>query len=246
MSTFNDLDDPSKMDYDNDDEEEDLFEDVTETQNTINQPADDEDDSEDDGTDSDNDNDDDDDDNDNEDDDDEDEDDDNDRPRSAAKHPVTAQKTKPSYNYDTASLKREVPSDFENSDSGIFKSPKFTAVSESTETDNNVIKQESPQVTPPPVHLSFRMKNPITVDEQLKSCKSYDIVPYTAALHACPVYCVGVSWGMRWMFTGGQDGFIRRYNFFESVNNKLALTVAQRHPFVDSITQVCQEDVMFR
>ncbi|KAF5092399.1 hypothetical protein D0Z03_002878 [Geotrichum reessii] len=84
---------------------------------------------------------------------------------------------------------------------------------------------------------TFRQQYPITCDPSVQNCATYDIVPYTAAIHACPVYCVDVSWGMKWMFTGGQDGFIRRYNFFDSINNKLPLTVAQRHPFVDSITR---------
>lgn len=86
--------------------------------------------------------------------------------------------------------------------------------------------------------LTFRQRYPIECDPAAKAAASYDIIPYTAALHACPVYCVDVSWGLKWMFTGGQDGFIRRFNFFDSINNKLPLTVAQRHPFVDSITRV--------
>ncbi|KAI9867758.1 MAG: Transcription factor spt8, partial [Watsoniomyces obsoletus] len=42
---------------------------------------------------------------------------------------------------------------------------------------------------------------------------------------------------MRWVFTGGSDGYIRKFNWVDAVNNKLALTVAQRHPFVDSVTK---------
>jgi transcriptional activator SPT8 len=84
---------------------------------------------------------------------------------------------------------------------------------------------------------SFKRRNPIRPGREMVECTSYDIVPYVACLHASPVYCVDFSWGLKWMFTGGADGFIRKYNFYESVNNKLPLTVAQRHPFVDSITR---------
>ncbi len=42
---------------------------------------------------------------------------------------------------------------------------------------------------------------------------------------------------MRWVFTGGSDGYIRKFNWVDSVNFKLALTVAQRHPFVDSVVK---------
>jgi transcriptional activator SPT8 len=42
---------------------------------------------------------------------------------------------------------------------------------------------------------------------------------------------------MRWVFTGGSDGFVRKFNWAESINSKLMLTVAQRHPFVDSVVK---------
>lgn len=42
---------------------------------------------------------------------------------------------------------------------------------------------------------------------------------------------------MRWIFTGGSDGYIRRFDWFGSINGKVPLTVAQRHPFVDSVTR---------
>ncbi|KAG5357285.1 Transcription factor spt8 [Yarrowia sp. C11] len=68
-------------------------------------------------------------------------------------------------------------------------------------------------------------------------CEGYDIVPYVAAIHSCPVHAIDLSWELKWMFTGGQDGFVRKYDFFASVNGKLPLTVAQRHPFVDCVTK---------
>jgi len=42
---------------------------------------------------------------------------------------------------------------------------------------------------------------------------------------------------MRWVFSGGADGYIRKFNWVDTANGKLALTVAQRHPFVDSVTK---------
>ncbi|CAN6597250.1 transcription factor Spt8p [Trichomonascus vanleenenianus] len=103
---------------------------------------------------------------------------------------------------------------------------------EMQDADNMVYEAE-----PHPDSLSFKQRNPIHPSAEMTNCKSYDIVPYVACLHASPVYCVDFSWGLKWMFTGGADGFIRRYNFFDSVNGKVQLTVAQRHPFVDSITK---------
>ena len=43
---------------------------------------------------------------------------------------------------------------------------------------------------------------------------------------------------MRWVFTGGSDGYIRKFDHFAGMNGKVPLTVAQKHPFVDSVTKV--------
>ncbi|KAK9464000.1 WD40-repeat-containing domain protein [Lipomyces oligophaga] len=69
------------------------------------------------------------------------------------------------------------------------------------------------------------------------TCPSYDIAPYVAAPMSTSINCVDLPQSMRWIFTGGQDGFIRKFDFFASINGKLALTVAQKHPFADSITK---------
>ena len=65
----------------------------------------------------------------------------------------------------------------------------------------------------------------------------YDIVPTIAAPMSTSVNSVCATFDTRWVFTGGSDGYIRKFNWVDSVNNKLALTVAQRHPFVDSVTK---------
>jgi hypothetical protein len=43
---------------------------------------------------------------------------------------------------------------------------------------------------------------------------------------------------MRWVFTGSEDGYIRKYDFFASMNGKTLLTQGQRHGQVDSVTKV--------
>lgn len=67
---------------------------------------------------------------------------------------------------------------------------------------------------------------------------TYDIVPYVAAPQSTSINAFCATPCMRWIFTGGSDGYIRRFNWFESINGRVALTVAQRHPFVDSVTRV--------
>ena len=65
----------------------------------------------------------------------------------------------------------------------------------------------------------------------------YDIVPTIAAPHSTSINSVTATPDLRWVFTGGHDGYIRKFNFLETANGKSALTVAQRHPFVDSVTK---------
>lgn len=84
---------------------------------------------------------------------------------------------------------------------------------------------------------SFKAKYPQEPSQEAKEAATFDIVPFGALLHGGPVYCMDFSWGLKWLFTGGQDGYIRKYNFLDTINGKTLLTAAQRHPFVDSITK---------
>ncbi|QSL65851.1 hypothetical protein MERGE_000130 [Pneumocystis wakefieldiae] len=64
---------------------------------------------------------------------------------------------------------------------------------------------------------------------------SYDIIPTFTAPHSTSINIITATSCMRWIFTGGNDGYIRKFDFFSSINGKIPLTVAQRQPFVDSV-----------
>ena len=76
-----------------------------------------------------------------------------------------------------------------------------------------------------------------TVRPEALSARVYDIVPTIAAPHSTSINAVTTTPDMRWVFTGGADGYIRKFNWTDTVNGKVMLTVAQRHPFVDSVTK---------
>ena len=40
------------------------------------------------------------------------------------------------------------------------------------------------------------------------------------------------------MYTGGEDGEIRKYDFINSINGQSLLTQVQKHYYVESVTQV--------
>ena len=69
------------------------------------------------------------------------------------------------------------------------------------------------------------------------SATSYDIVPTMAAPQGTSINAVAATPDMRYWFTGGTDGFIRKYDGAATINGKTLLTVAQRHPFVDSVVK---------
>ena len=69
------------------------------------------------------------------------------------------------------------------------------------------------------------------------TASTYDIVPTIAAPQSTSINAITATADMRWVFSGGSDGYIRRYNWVDSVNGKLMLTVAQRHPFVDTVVK---------
>lgn len=83
---------------------------------------------------------------------------------------------------------------------------------------------------------SFSVYHP-SVQAECLTAKTYDIVPTTAAPHSTSINTITATADMRWVFSGGSDGYVRKFNWADSINGKLMLTVAQKHPFVDSVVK---------
>jgi transcriptional activator SPT8 len=99
----------------------------------------------------------------------------------------------------------------------------------------------TPKSPPPRLPTSpprIRKREAPQLQDKADTCSSYDIVPVLAAPHATSVNAITATMDMRWVFTGGSDGYIRKFDHFASMNGKVPLTVAQKHPFVDSVTKV--------
>ena len=75
------------------------------------------------------------------------------------------------------------------------------------------------------------------VRAEARTASVYDVVPTIAAPHSTSINAIAATPDLRWVFSGGADGFIRKFNWIETANGKSMLTVAQRHPFVDSVTK---------
>lgn len=100
-------------------------------------------------------------------------------------------------------------------------------------TDRQREKQKASTPKPTPVPGPRRP----TVRPEALTARLYDIVPTMAAPQATSINAMAITPDLRYWFTGGSDGYIRKYDGPGTINGKLALTVAQKHPFVDSVTK---------
>lgn len=73
--------------------------------------------------------------------------------------------------------------------------------------------------------------------EGVKKATYFDILPMVACPYANQCHAFAMSEGPKWLLTGGEDGFIRKYDFIASIEGKAPLTVAQKHNLMDSITK---------
>ncbi|CCH40968.1 putative WD repeat-containing protein [Wickerhamomyces ciferrii] len=66
--------------------------------------------------------------------------------------------------------------------------------------------------------------------------ETYDVNPFVAIPYSSPINAFELSKSSKWLFTGGEDGFIRKYDFYGSIEGQVQLTAAQKHSLVDSIS----------
>lgn len=83
--------------------------------------------------------------------------------------------------------------------------------------------------TPMSPRSRFRFKAQVALE--------FDIVPQVAIPYAGQCQAMAFTAGPKWILTGGEDGFIRKYDFTASIQGKLPLTMAQKHNLVDLITK---------
>jgi transcriptional activator SPT8 len=92
-------------------------------------------------------------------------------------------------------------------------------------------------------HTSASPLNPVfdrlhpSVRPEALTASLYDIVPTMAAPQSTSINAIAATPDMRYWFTGGSDCYIRKYDGAATVNGRTLLTVAQRHPFVDTVTK---------
>ncbi|KAL8813626.1 MAG: hypothetical protein Q9200_000108 [Gallowayella weberi] len=61
----------------------------------------------------------------------------------------------------------------------------------------------------------------------------YDIVPTIAAPHSTSINSITATPDLRWVFSGGADGYIRKFNWIDTVNAKA--TTGEEGPYLSSV-----------
>ncbi|KAK5656429.1 hypothetical protein OQA88_4810 [Cercophora sp. LCS_1] len=89
----------------------------------------------------------------------------------------------------------------------------------------------------PPASPAGSVKWRPTVRPEYYTANMYDIVPTMAAPQATSINAISITPDLRYWMTGGSDGYVRKYDGIGTINGKSQLTVAQRHPFVDTVTK---------
>lgn len=106
-----------------------------------------------------------------------------------------------------------------------------------TNGDSDERDEESTKPGTPIRPTTKPQPNDLGIREEVLKATVYDILPTIAAPHSTSINGLTATPDLRWVFTGGSDGYVRKFNWIETVNGKMMLTVAQRHSFVDSITK---------
>ncbi|KAG2734195.1 hypothetical protein G9P44_002201 [Scheffersomyces stipitis] len=75
------------------------------------------------------------------------------------------------------------------------------------------------------------------VISKAKIATQFDITPSVAIPYTSQCHSMAFTEGPKWILTGGEDGFIRKYDFIASIQGKSPLTMAQKHNLVDSLTK---------
>ncbi|KAL5614286.1 hypothetical protein BROUX41_004396 [Berkeleyomyces rouxiae] len=100
-------------------------------------------------------------------------------------------------------------------------------------TNNTLDQPTSPGTQSSNIPSALRLRP--SLRPETITARIYDIVPTMAAPQNTSINAIAVTPDLRYWMTGGADGYIRKYDGASTINGKLPLTVAQRHPFVDSV-----------
>lgn len=106
---------------------------------------------------------------------------------------------------------------------------------ENTDDKMDIDSEEEDQTKKVPDGLSDVHNYYTQMLHSAKIASSYKIYPTAAIPIQTEVNAVAMSKGLQYLFLGGSDGFIRKYDFLNTMDGKLSLTILQKHSLAESI-----------
>ncbi|KAI8826764.1 WD40-repeat-containing domain protein [Fimicolochytrium jonesii] len=85
-----------------------------------------------------------------------------------------------------------------------------------------------------PIDIDYSFEH-VELAPNVENCVGYDVTPFASCVHPTGINCVATTRNMRWIFTGGDDGYIRKFDFAATLFGGQILTQTQKHGLVDSI-----------
>lgn len=117
------------------------------------------------------------------------------------------------------------------------KSNDGTSAADAYDYDDN--RESSGQVSAVPDEKSDTLESIHKYYTQMlcsaKIAETYNIYPTAAIPIQTDVNAISMSKGLRYLFLGGSDGYIRKYDFLNTMDGKLSLTILQKHSLAESI-----------
>lgn len=103
------------------------------------------------------------------------------------------------------------------------------------ENEDNVIEKPNPNNKSDQNFLDSVHRYYTQLLKSSRLAKSYNINPTAAIPIQANVNALTMSKGLQYLFLGGDDGYIRKYDFRKTMDGKSSLTVIQKHALTESV-----------
>lgn len=107
---------------------------------------------------------------------------------------------------------------------------------EKDDTENESKDQKKKEKTPDLEPLDKLHHYYLSIFQSAKLANSYNIFPTAAIPIQTDVNAITVSKGLKYLFLGGSDGYIRKFDLLNTLQGKLSLTILQKHFLTESIS----------
>ncbi|CCC72025.1 hypothetical protein NCAS_0J00460 [Naumovozyma castellii] len=127
-------------------------------------------------------------------------------------------------------------SEDDNSNKETSETTGEKGANEESGSSTNDVGSKSPSVEKSSTPLTEKVYNYyLQMLQSSKIAESYSMYPSAAIPIQTHVNALAVTKGLKYLFLGGNDGYIRKYDLLNTLEGKLSLTILQKHSLAESI-----------